>query len=66
MTRYQSFYDSKAWRVLSKIFLSSRFYICEICGRPASIAHHKRHISQQNINDPEITLNAKNLQAVCL
>ncbi len=60
------FYNSRAWRRLSRAFLSSKNYICEVCGKPADIAHHKRHISPSNITDPEITLNAENLQALCV
>ena len=65
MTQEQ-FYNSKAWRRLSRVFLLSTSYICEICGKPAEIAHHKRHITPQNVTDPEITLNIENLQAVCV
>ena len=60
------FYNSRAWRRLSKAFLTSKYYICQICGDPAAIAHHIKHITPQNINDPDITLNANNLQAVCI
>jgi 5-methylcytosine-specific restriction endonuclease McrA len=60
------FYHSKAWRRLSRAFLMSRNYICEVCGKPAEIAHHKRHITPDNISNPAVTLNADNLQAVCL
>jgi 5-methylcytosine-specific restriction endonuclease McrA len=62
----EKFYHSKAWRRLSRAFLLSQNYICEVCGRPAEIAHHKRHITPENISNPAVTLNAENLQAVCL
>jgi len=65
MTQEQ-FYNSTAWRKLSRAFLISRNYVCEVCGKPADIAHHKTHITAENIHDPEITLNADNLAAVCI
>jgi len=62
----EQFYHSKAWRRLSRAFLLSKNYICEVCGKPAELAHHIKHITPGNIHNPEITLNAGNLQAVCL
>ena len=62
----KEFYHSAAWRRLSRAFLLSRCYICERCGKPAEIAHHKRHITPVNITDLEITLNPENLEALCL
>ena len=66
MTRYQSFYDSKAWRRLSKAFLTSKFYVCECCQGPAALTHHRQPLTPENINNPEITLNADLLQALCV
>ena len=61
-----AFYQSKAWRRLSRAFLLSKSYICERCGGPAEIAHHKIYITPINITDPAVTLNPANLEAVCL
>ena len=61
-----AFYHTKAWRRLSRAFLLSRNYICERCGRPAEIAHHREHITPGNIANPEITLNAARLEALCI
>ncbi len=60
------FYQSKAWRSLSKAFLHSKFYICERCGGIAEIAHHKTHLTAANIKDPTISLNAEMLESLCL
>lgn len=59
------FYHGKAWRQLSKAFLMSKHYICERCGQPAEIAHHKQYLTIQNVTDPEIALNPGNLEALC-
>ena len=45
--------------------MESKNYICERCGEAACIVHHKKHINPRNINDPEITLNWNNLEALC-
>lgn len=61
-----TFYHGKAWRKLSKAFLMSRYYICERCGKPAVIAHHKIHLTAENVTDPNIALNPDNLEALCM
>ena len=61
----KDFYYSTKWKKCRRGFMSSKHYICERCGRPAKIVHHKIHITPMNINDPEITLNWNNLQALC-
>ena len=65
MTR-QEFYHGKAWRKLSRAFLMSKNYICERCGQPAEIAHHKIHLNSRNISDPFYSLNPGNLEALCV
>lgn len=59
------FYKSKAWKDAQAAFMKSKHYICERCGRPAKIVHHKTYITPQNINDPSITLSFANLEALC-
>jgi 5-methylcytosine-specific restriction endonuclease McrA len=66
MTDNRAFYNSKQWRRLSRAFLLSKNYICERCGQPADIAHHKQYITARNVIDPNITLNADNLESLCL
>lgn len=62
----REFYRSAAWRRTAKAFMLSRNYICERCGAPAVIVHHKTHLNAWNVNDPDIALNPDNLQALCL
>jgi len=61
----RDFYRSKAWREVSTAYMTSRFYICERCGKTATICHHKKYLTAQNINDPEISLSMSNLEALC-
>lgn len=59
------FYHSRAWCKLSRAFLMSKNYICERCGQPAEIAHHRIHLTADNLNNPDIALNPDNLEALC-
>ena len=61
-----SFYKSTRWLKCRAAFLAGKFYICERCGRPASIAHHKERITPENVSDPNVTLNFDNLEALCI
>lgn len=61
----KEFYHSKAWKRLSRAFLLSKNYICERCGGPAEIAHHKIYLTVENLFDPDISLNPDNLEALC-
>lgn len=61
----KSFYDSKAWERVSKLYMNSKNYICERCGAPGVICHHKTYITPNNINDINIILNSDNLECLC-
>ncbi|MDK7927384.1 MAG: HNH endonuclease [Staphylococcus simulans] len=41
-------------------------YICERCGGLASICHHKVYLNQENYQNPHISLNHDNLEALCI
>lgn len=60
------FYNSKKWKKVSQAYMTSKSYICERCGRPAVICHHKIYLNGENVKDPAIALNFKNLEALCL
>ena len=61
-----SFYNSKAWRRVSAAYMSSKLYICERCGKPAQICHHKKWLNSENVHDPKVALNPENLEALCI
>lgn len=61
----QSFYKGKKWQKLSRLYMAQQNYVCERCGGVAVICHHKQYISPANINDPSVTLNLDNLEALC-
>lgn len=62
----QEFYHSSVWKKCRAGYISSVHGICERCGKPGNIVHHKNKITVENINDPEITLNHNNLECVCI
>lgn len=61
-----AFYNSKEWRRVSAAYMSSKAYICERCGKPAQICHHKTWLNGSNVNDPSIALSFDNLEALCI
>ena len=60
------FYSGRAWRRVSAAYMSSKNYVCERCGKPAVICHHKKWLNDTNVNDPKIALSFDNLEALCL
>ncbi len=61
----KSFYKSKAWQDCRDAYFISKHGLCERCGRPGKIVHHKIYLTPENINDPNITLSWENLELVC-
>lgn len=65
-----AFYKSKAWKNCRATYMDSVGGLCEEClergiYRPAEIVHHVIEINPDNIQDPKVTLNWNNLEAVC-
>lgn len=61
----KGFYQSKEWKKVSRLYMSSRNYVCERCGEVATICHHKTYLTPQNITDPNISLSFDNLECLC-
>ncbi|MDR3136763.1 MAG: HNH endonuclease [Coriobacteriales bacterium] len=59
------FYNSRAWHRARRSYGISRHHLCEVCGKPADVVHHKLALTPQNIHDPNITLSWDNLQLLC-
>ena len=65
------FYDSTAWLKCRHSFIMSRIAkdggLCQMCHRNlGDIVHHIIHLTPDNINDPEISLNHDKLMFLCL
>ena len=66
----EKFYSSEAWHRCRASYLKKVGGLCEVCLKqglvtPAEIVHHKVHLAPSNIDNPAVTLNFDNLQALC-
>lgn len=66
----EKFYKSQAWKKTQIAYTASVGGLCERCYQkglmvPGEIVHHKTHITPNNIDDPNITLNWDNLIYLC-
>lgn len=61
----KAFYLGKAWKQCKRTYMKSQNYLCERCGEPAKICHHKVWLTPYNIDDANITLSWDNLEALC-
>ena len=59
------FYHTQVWVRCRTAFMTSRNWLCERCGAPASVAHHVIHLTPENVSDPSVALDWTNLQALC-
>lgn len=65
------FYKSKEWQKLLKVLKQERVnddgqIVCEYCGKPIvkaydCIGHHKTELTEENVNDYEVSLNPQNV-----
>lgn len=68
----QRFYGTKAWQDLRKVRIIEERGICQRCGKDFSadssqlIAHHKEHLTPENLSDPHVALNPENVEIVCM
>ena len=66
----KKFYNSKAWQDCREGYIQSVHGLCERCLEkdkhvPGKIVHHKKILTPENINNPDITLNWDYLELVC-
>lgn len=66
-----AFYSSWEWRLCKKGYLESVGGLCERCRAkglivPAEEVHHKIRLTINNYKLPEVSLNWKNLEALCM
>lgn len=66
----EKFYKGPAWQRCREAAIKRDRYLCVDCMkkgiiRPAEEVHHIQHLTPENINDPEISLNLDNLVSLC-
>lgn len=74
MLNLDTFYQSRQWQALRSGLMLTRtnadgLLICEKCGKPIlkkydCVAHHKIHLTEDNVNDYAISLNPDNIELV--
>lgn len=67
----RKFYESQTWRDCQAAYMKKANHLCERClakGRhePARIVHHRIHLTQENLGDPELMYGFDNLEALCI
>lgn len=66
----KKFYMSKAWQACRRAYIAKRMGVdggvCQVCGREQGyIVHHIVPLTEQNINNPNVSLNHNNLRFEC-
>ena len=66
----REFYSSKQWTQCAIAYRQSKQGLCERCLKkglivPCDEVHHKIRLTKENINNPQISLNFDNLEALC-
>lgn len=74
MEETQKFYKSKKWEAFRRVIIEEHtdadgYVHCAICGEPILkkydlIVHHKRELSEANVNDATVSLNPDNVECV--
>ena len=59
------FYGSRAWQAARMAALKRDRFSCQLCGQRAQEVHHLIELNESNVNDPNVSLNLKNLQSLC-
>lgn len=64
------FYNSQAWKDTRRNYKQSVGYLCERCMKrgiiaTADVVHHRVPLTEETVNDINLSLNWDNLQALC-
>lgn len=58
-------YASKEWAKVRAFVYERDHGLCVDCGAGGQEVHHIKYLTEENINNPEVTLNAENLILLC-
>ena len=61
----EAFYSSGAWKRQRRLYRERVHGICERCGEPGVIVHHRQELTPQTVGDPRWSLSFDNLELVC-
>jgi hypothetical protein len=57
-SKLERFYRSDEWHLARAIKICNQNGLCEKCGKPGNEVHHKIHLTIQNVDDPNVSLNS--------
>ncbi len=65
-----SFYNTSLWKRTRAAYFKSVNGLCERCLKagfvvPGNIVHHLEEITDDNVNDPNVTINLEKLECLC-
>jgi len=61
----KAFYNSEAWATVRALKIEMAHGLCERCGQPGNMVHHKVLLTVANIHDPSVTLDVKKMELLC-
>lgn len=67
----KAFYKSAAWKKCRAAYIKKCGGLCERCLaqgliKPGYIVHHKVHLTEDNVSDPNVALSFDNLEYLCM
>jgi hypothetical protein len=70
MNKLIRFYNSRTWRNFSKLLKTENNYMCYKCNKielstKNLIAHHKIELTEDNVDDVDVSLNKNNIDIIC-
>lgn len=63
--KIRKFYKSDRWKIARAIRIAAASGLCEKCGAIGTEVHHKVHLTPENVDDPNISINQDNLILLC-
>lgn len=61
----KKFYNSDGWQAFREWYIGEVGGVCERCGEPGLILHHRILLTPYNVGDPTVTMNPANVMFVC-
>lgn len=61
----KQFYSSAAWLHTREAYMTKRLGLCERCGRPGKIVHHRKYLRAEDMNNLDKLLGEWNLELLC-
>lgn len=63
--KIRKFYKSDNWKIARAMKIASVGGRCERCGDVGTEVHHIIHLTSENVDNPEISINQDNLLLLC-